>query len=196
MVTVDKKNALRERLVKATLDHINRDGLKHLRARDIAQDAGCAVGSIYNMFDDLDELVLYVNKLTLQEIGDHVQRRLAGIGDPAEQLKQLAVAYKDYALANRNRWAALFEHYLPNENPLPKWYEEALEALFAIIREPIASLEPNLEEMEVAIRANTAFAAIHGIVSVSLAERFVGVPEDRLEDELLRFTQQAVTGRQ
>jgi hypothetical protein len=38
-----------------------------------------------------------------------------------------------------------------------------------------------------AIRARTLFGAVHGVISISLEARFVGLPPERLERELDEF---------
>jgi len=38
-------------------------------ARDIANDAKCALGSLYTAFHDIDELILHVNSMTLTALG-------------------------------------------------------------------------------------------------------------------------------
>ena len=54
----DRRARLRESLV----DHAQRllctEGLGAMQARRVAQLAGCSVGAIYNVFPDLDELIL------------------------------------------------------------------------------------------------------------------------------------------
>ena len=63
-----KREDLRARLIEAARNRIMADGLPALRARDVTQDAGCALGGLYTVFADLDDLVLHVNSLTLQAI--------------------------------------------------------------------------------------------------------------------------------
>ncbi len=46
--------ALREALVSAAERTVAAQGLSGLRARDLAREAGCAVGAIYTVFPDLD----------------------------------------------------------------------------------------------------------------------------------------------
>lgn len=38
-----------------------------------------------------------------------------------------------------------------------------------------------------AVRARTLFGAVHGIISITLEARFVGLPPERLERELDEF---------
>src|ERR1700674_5492333 len=56
---------LRTRLIDAAERTIAEKGLAALRARDLAQEAGCAVGTIYNVFEHLDGLILCVGSRTL-----------------------------------------------------------------------------------------------------------------------------------
>ena len=61
----DRYAELRTRLTDAAERTIAEKGLAALRARDIAREAGCAVGTIYNVFEHLDELVLSVGYYNL-----------------------------------------------------------------------------------------------------------------------------------
>ena len=59
--------------------------------------------------------------------------------------------------------------------------------LMDVIAEPLAELQPNLSAEDRASRARTLFGAVHGVISISLEARFVGVPMERLERELDEF---------
>ena len=50
-----RREVLRKSLIDIATQRIARDGLSALRARDLAGDAGCAVGAIYNVFGDLND---------------------------------------------------------------------------------------------------------------------------------------------
>ena len=61
----DRHAALRTGLIDAAECTIAANGLAALKARDLAREAGCAVGTIYNIFEHLDELILCVGSRTL-----------------------------------------------------------------------------------------------------------------------------------
>jgi AcrR family transcriptional regulator len=65
MRTNERRQHLRAALVEAAERVIAERGLPHLKARDLASAVGCAVGAIYNVFPDLDGLILEVNLRTL-----------------------------------------------------------------------------------------------------------------------------------
>ncbi|MFT6075628.1 MAG: AcrR family transcriptional regulator, partial [Yoonia sp.] len=56
--TETRRTELRNKLIDIAEKTIATEGLSALRARDLAAQAGCAVGAIYNVFGDLAELAL------------------------------------------------------------------------------------------------------------------------------------------
>ena len=189
-----KREDLKARLVEAARARIAEAGLANLRARDVTQDAGCALGGLYTAFKDLDDLVLHVNSATLGMLEADLVRALHGVHDPAEQLRILAHGYLTFALGHRNLWAALFDHRLPDGVDAPDWHLEKHMFLIQFIARPLALLNPDMSEEDLRIRALTLFSAVHGIISISLEARFVGIPAGRLESELDQFVSLLAAG--
>ena len=182
-----KREDLRQRLISAARDRIAANGLAGLRARDVTQDAGCALGGLYTVFRDLDDLVLQVNAATLDRLEADLVAALSGEPDPARQLRILAHGYLAFALAHRHLWAALFEHRVPDGVEVPAGHLDKHMFLIQFIARPLAILNPGLGEEDLRVRALTLFSAVHGIISISLEGRFVGIPRGRLEAELDAF---------
>ena len=65
---VARRRKLRDALITAAERTIAAEGLRGLKARELAYKVGCAVGAIYNVFDDLDDLIFAVNALTLEQL--------------------------------------------------------------------------------------------------------------------------------
>ena len=78
----EKRDALRTKIIDLAQKRIAAHGLSSLRARDLAAEAGCALGGLYNMFEDIDALVLEVNARTLADI-DHVMIGAVQANPPA-----------------------------------------------------------------------------------------------------------------
>jgi AcrR family transcriptional regulator len=182
-----KREDLRARLIEAARSRIAADGLALLRARDVTQDAGCALGGLYTVFSDLHELVIHVNSLTLKALEESLGLAEAPRSSPTDRLRQLARGYLGFAIENRNLWKALFEHRLPDGQDVPQWHLDEHLFLIGLIAEPLAELQPDRSAEERNIRARTLFGAVHGVISISLEGRFVGLPIDRLEQELDDF---------
>lgn len=183
-----KRAAVREdltqRLLEAATTRIERHGLAGLRARDITSDAGCGLGTIYKCYTDLDDLILKVNSRTLARLDQALAEATEGLDDPHGQMQALAQGYLGFAINNVNLWAALFDHRLPEGTPVPDWHLAEHETLFARVARPLAALSPDLDPGHLAARARSVFAAVHGIVALSLEGRFVGVDEHNLRTEL------------
>jgi AcrR family transcriptional regulator len=182
-----KREDLKARLIEAAKHRIKNEGLSNLRARDVAADAGCALGGLYTVFEDLDDLVIHVNSATLAMLEETLA--LAEVRDrtPTDRLRNLARGYLKFAVAHRNLWSALFDHVFADGRPAPQWHLDEHLALMEVIAEPVAELQTGLSLEERAIRARTLFGAVHGVISISLAGRFVGLPAERLEREVDEF---------
>ena len=188
----EKREALKGRLIDVAETRIREHGLAALRAREIADDAGCALGAIYNAFADLDELILQVNTRTLRRLGELAAG--SSTAEPRDRLKELALTYAAFASENTNLWAAVFDHRMSAGRPTPGWYLQEHAVLIEHIVRPVAALRPALELTELLVRARTLFSAVHGIVSVSIEGRFVGIAPASLRSELERFVDLIVTG--
>ncbi|NJM84642.1 MAG: TetR/AcrR family transcriptional regulator [Tabrizicola sp.] len=182
-----KKADLKTRLVDAAENRIAAQGLAALRAREVTSDAGCALGALYTAFADIDLLVLHVNSRTLARLGSALEIAAASATDPGLKLAALAQGYLAFARDNPHLWAALFDHHMPDSAQVPDWHLAEHAVLIAHIVAPLAALAPGLDEAALHLRARTLFAAVHGIVKVSLEGRFVGAREDALPGELAAF---------
>jgi AcrR family transcriptional regulator len=188
-----RKADLRTRLILAAEAEIAERGLLGLKARDVTQRAGCALGAIYNAVADLDELVMRVNSRTLDRLGAALAPA-SGAGSPEAVTLALADAYAVFALENRRLWSALFEHRLPEGVDMPEWHRAEHEVLIARIGAPLRGLRPDLPEEEIRLRVRTLFGAVHGVVHLALQGRLVGVPEPLLRQELAALVSALVAG--
>jgi AcrR family transcriptional regulator len=180
-----RRDQMRERVLEAAEAVISTKGLAGLKARDIAARAGCALGAIYTVFEDLDELILGVNQRSLARLEAALARTEGADGEA--ELQRLAQAYLGYARDEEPRWRALFEHRLPPEKPLPDWYARDRDRLFALAEAPLASLLPNEVPAARKLRARTLFSAVHGVVVLGLEEKLAPTSLRTLEAQLREF---------
>ena len=178
----ERRAALRENLVLIAERTIADHGLGALRARDLASEAGCAVGAIYNVFGDLTDLVLSVNARTFRRLGADVAEALAGAPqDPVEQLVVMAQAYHRFAADNHLSWRALFDVERAPGEAAPDWYLEEMGRLFTYISDPLAVIFPNRDPHEHALLTRALFSSVHGIVLLGLDEASAGVPSEDID---------------
>jgi AcrR family transcriptional regulator len=191
-----RRSALREALIIIAERRIAADGLAALRARDLATEAGCALGAIYTVFPDLTALTLEVNARTFTDLGQDVAEALAGAPlDPTAQMITMGHAYHRFAATNRNRWRALFDVARPAGTKAPDWYLADMARLFAYIADPVAVLFPQMPAKDRALFTRALFSSVHGIVFLALDEASAGVPEAET-DRMIALLLERVSGQQ
>lgn len=180
---------LREALIDAAEAQIEAGGLASLKARPLAQAAGCSLGAIYNIFDDLDALVMAVNGRTFRRLGAFVSARMKEVADqdPTAQLVRLSHGYLHFASEHTHLWRALFDLEMTAEGPVPQWYLEELAAVFGLIAAPLARLFPDMAVGELNLMVRGLFSAVHGIVLLGLERRISAVPLDQVEHMLAQI---------
>jgi AcrR family transcriptional regulator len=190
METAQRRRNLKESLIDAAELGISSHGLPGLRARTLAERIGCAVGAIYNVVADLDELIMLVNSRTLAALerellaadGAHPDRQG---GDTAiDRLCRMALAYLDFATIRRLRWRAVFEHRLPAGKAMPDWYLNDQMRLFSYVERPVGELLPGISQSRRALIARTLFSAVHGIVTLGLEEKLQALAPGELREQL------------
>jgi AcrR family transcriptional regulator len=184
-----RREQLRDTLVTAAERRIAHDGLRNLRARELAADAGCAVGAIYNAVADLDELILLANARTLHALEHALVTAATDDGKTSNDsaivtLVRLAHAYLTFAATDQLRWRALFDHRMPRVQSIPDWYREEQHRLFRQVEAPLRRLIPQASAKRRALLARTLFAAVHGIVGLGLEEKLQAIPLPTLREQI------------
>lgn len=192
--TEEKRKALRDDLIVIAERVIASEGLGALRARDLAKEAGCAVGAIYNVFGDLTELVLAVNARTFHRLGADVAAALAEAPqDPTEQLVVMAQAYHRFAADNPHSWRALFDVDRAPGEAAPDWYLAEMVRLFAYIADPLKVVFPDRDAEDLALMTRALFSSVHGIVLLGLDEASAGVSPENV-DRMIALVLRQITG--
>ena len=199
--SAERRQFRREALIDAAEAAIARRGLAGLRAREIAKQAGCSLGAIYNLVADMDELALLAGSRTLARLdfalacaGD--AGPLADAERAADRLVGVAIAYCRFAGANLNLWRALFEHRMTDARPVPAWAVEEHTRLFARVAAPLRLLTAPTNEAELLLLARTLFAAVHGVVLLGVEQKTVAVPQDALEQKIEQLVRLVCAGLQ
>ncbi|MBW0004346.1 MAG: TetR/AcrR family transcriptional regulator [Hyphomicrobiales bacterium] len=197
----ERRGELREKLTQAALRLIEAHGLAGVKARPLAQAAGCALGAIYTVFPDLDALILAVSARTLARLEAHLDASAiqpAPDAPPREAARQklvaLALAYLDFAYAHRAIWRALFEHRLSEGRAVPEWMVENQSRLFRRVEALLGPLVPRLDAAQRALLARSLFSAVHGQVLLGLEEKLGVMAFATLREEVERLVFATIRG--
>jgi AcrR family transcriptional regulator len=173
-----------EDLIQAAERSIAAGGLAGLKTRELAREIGVANGAVYNLVDDMDELILRVGSRTLARLDASLTSAENGPASPRETLVRIAVAYCDFAAANLELWRALFEHRMAPGKPVPEWAISEQMNLFRHIYRPLAELFPKRTPAELGVTARSLFSAVHGMVLLGLEQKLIAVPVIELRKEI------------
>ena len=189
--TQTRRNELREALINIAEKRIAAEGLAGLRARDLATEAGCALGAIYTVFPDMTALTLAVNARTFADLGQDVAEALVDApADPTAQMVTMGLAYHRFAAANRHRWRALFDLPLPPGAKPPDWYLADMGRLFAYIADPVAQVFPDMPQHDQALFTRALFSSVHGIIWLTLDDTSAEVPKAETDRMITLVLQQ------
>ena len=188
-----RREILRKSLIDIATQRISRDGLRALRARDLAGDAGCAVGAIYNVFGDLNDLVLTVNADTFQALGRDVAASLSKADQtPVQQLIVMSQAYHQFAAQNYFLWRALFDLESPKGEAAPDWYLAEMGQLFTFIHDPLSAAFPRMDTDQRALLTKALFSSVHGIVLLGLDDASAGMQPANIDDMIALILNQII----
>lgn len=179
-----KRAETTQKLLDAATACVAEGGIDALHAREIARRSGYAVGSVYKYYADLDDVIIHINSRTLSQIRAAMVASIENVADPTDRLKRLAHSYLTFAQSHANLWQALFGHRLPAGMTIPDWHREENVALLGLIAAPLKEISPGLGMAALEARTRTCFAAVHGLVTISLEQRFISLCGPVLQQEL------------
>ncbi|MBI1275552.1 TetR family transcriptional regulator [bacterium] len=158
------REELRELALSSARAIVDEGGLGALTVRSITSRMGYTVGTLYQMFKSLDDVVLHINAVTLEELLEKL--RLAE--DGKHPIARMAHSYMDYSRAHLRRWSLLFEHRLPEGAALPDWYQEKIDAIFTLLEQAVMK-ELGTTRATARKAAQVLWAGLHGICTLSLS---------------------------
>jgi AcrR family transcriptional regulator len=193
--TLERREKLRDELLNAAESMIAAGGLAGLKTRELAQRIGVANGAVYNLVDDVDDLILRVRARTLARLdaaltAAEAERPLP----PGEMLARIAVAYCDFAAENTELWRAMFEHRLQPGKVIPEEWTVEQTGLFRHIHGPLVELLPKQSAAELVLLARNLFSAVHGMVVLGLEQKLIAMPPDVLRREIAHIVRATVNG--
>jgi len=176
------REELKELAIIAGQKIISAEGLSKFSTRKVAKEIGYTVGTLYNVFDDYNDIVLHINAATLDAMYEYVSENIKDINQDAncssslhaKDIKHMASLYIGFAYENYNRWNALFIFNLPQGVELPDWYIDKMKTLFVLIEKPLFFLfKGNKKATE--HTAKVIWASIHGICQLGITGKLDAV---------------------
>ena len=162
------RKELKEMTIEAGVDLLEKGGLEGLTARAIAGRIGYTVGTLYNVFDDLEDIVMHINAATLRMMYDTLAPLATTREAPEQRVLAIARAYGDYARANPARWNLL--HHSPRNPKLPEWFHEAATRIFTMAEAVLLEIE-GISPKSAHDATRVLWAGLHGICALSINQK-------------------------
>lgn len=157
---------LRHLILGAAQGIIERDGLVGLSAREIARAIGYSPGTLYNIFENLDDLLLTLQTQMMARAAD-VMAAVPTKATPQETIEALARAYLEFALENKLMWNLLFTHQVAPTTLLV----ENVNKISAIVDKPIAAMLKKAGKPDSELAAKALWAGVHGVTAIAVTEK-------------------------
>lgn len=163
------RDEISEMALDAARQIVTDSGLGALTARKVANEIGYAPGTLYLVFNNLDDLIVHLNAQTLDKLFMDLQETAERYQEPQDCILALAKAYVSFSLENARLWSAIYDHHLPEGKVVPAWFQERIERLFGLVEEPLRKLDPDKSGDEVRLATNALWSGIHGACTLSLS---------------------------
>jgi AcrR family transcriptional regulator len=163
------REELQEMAIKAAERIVVEQGYAGLSARKVAAAIGYTVGTLYLVFENLDDLILHVNARTLDRLHARMSESQAHCINANDCLLQLGQAYIRFADEDPHRWAMVFEHRFSEAQVVPAWYQEKIERMFALVEEGLQPIAKQHTHAEITQASRALWGGVHGICILALA---------------------------
>ncbi|MCK5274297.1 MAG: WHG domain-containing protein, partial [Alphaproteobacteria bacterium] len=148
--------------------------------RAVAARMGYSVGTIYNIFEGLEELVAGLNAETLDALAGALAQTPV-TGRPETDLHALLDRYLDFIAANRSEWTMLFDDRLPEAKAPPAWYLEKVAQVFTLLGRMLSPLFAPGEEADLTSAVRLLWIAMHGVWTLDAGGKLFIVTNDPVE---------------
>lgn len=172
--SIHTPDQLRELIISATTCLLQEEGLCGLSAREVARRIAYSPGTIYNVFQNLDDLLLTIEGRMLDRLAERLDAATAG-ECPDGQMLLLADTYTRFTHENPRLWNLLFEHRMPAGTEVPNWYKQKLDGLMSRVEAALAPLFADGDRDDIRRAAHVIWAGVHGITSLSTADKLSNI---------------------
>lgn len=135
-------------------------GFARFSAREVAKRIGYSIGTLYNVFGTLDQLLIAINTRTFELWAEDVRQALEKSGP--DRIRCLVEAYFSFARANPHSWMAIYDHHLPPDIVLSDEQNLRRGGLTQIIVEEVAAVLPPQVVASAPRLARSLIAVVHG----------------------------------
>jgi AcrR family transcriptional regulator len=171
----DLKNAL----IAAALEQIEKQGVASLNLRALAKTVGVTHPAVYRHFSDKETLLLAVAQRGFEELAERLEQASEARGK-TERLRAIAHAYIGYALEHPELCRVMFTHVSAEARM-------SHEGLYAASKRAFAVLVESTKDSKGDYRINSAvvWAMLHGLAELVVQKQMPILAEEKQRDKVI-----------
>ncbi len=173
--------SLRDKVIRAAVGYIARNGPDGLSFRQIAADAGVSHQAPYHHFGDRRAIFGDIARLGFLKFAEEMSAP-ARDDEDANLAVRLCERYVDFALRNKGYFRVMFRSDLCNMDESPET-RHAADAAFDTLLDAVGSILGESASIdEIRVQATAMWSAAHGLATLLIdgpLEQKIGAVEDR-----------------
>ena len=162
------REQLKEMALVAAEQLLSEKSASELSTRQIATKMGYTVGTLYQIFKNLPDLLLHVNARTLKKLYDDCQQLELVQLNPEQVILSYANVYLSFAHSHAGLWEVIFDNTIINDDELPDWYLGQVNSLFSLVESQLKIIRPEASELEITKTSRVLWSSVHGICTLSI----------------------------
>ena len=154
--------------LSAGIELLEGEGISAVSARKIATRIKYTVGTLYLVFENLDDLILQINLRTLNLMRERIRGCIDADLEPVPQLKKMADVYLKFAQQHENRWLLVYEHATEIRNETYDEYMHVSKSMLMLVENQLSKLDQS-DQLKIEKQARALWGGVHGICILSLS---------------------------
>jgi AcrR family transcriptional regulator len=165
------KEDIRIDLIVKARELLKDKGLEFLTARKLADYSGYSVGTIYNQFKSMDNLIIWENCLTLDELYETLKTVDFG-SDTHKNLNNLLEKFIDFVFNNKTLWFTLYNfHFSNNSSDYELFYLRRIIKIVQILENNLHKLFSKVPGKERKVSTEVLFISAFALSSLLTTEK-------------------------
>lgn len=178
---------LRQRAIAEARLLLEEGGPEQVQARMLAVRLGVSVGTIYNLFGQLDEVLFLVNGEVYDELLEVIEIALESAAadmSPTDRVLTLCRAYLNFVSSHQALWSGVLGFNRRHKNMVPNWYREKERSLLTKAAQVLDDVPGPATQEQRDLAARATWAAIHGILTISVGRQGLIATEEDIGEQI------------
>ena len=165
------KEEIRVDLIVKAREILKDKGFDFLTARKLSEYSGYSVGTIYNQFKSMDNLVMWENCLTLDELNESL-KKTEFTSDAYRNLNRLIDRFVDFVLDNKNLWFTLYNfHFKDIMDEYAIFYLKRIVKIIQLLENNLCKLFSKVSANERKVSTEVLFISLFAVSSLLTTEK-------------------------